>query len=170
MCDAYRDLFPKGSIHPENGDTEDVIKRLRAAELDAALVTLPVLPDGYCIQPVMHEPLVVCIRKEEPFAFGGVWDAWKDPATEDWLQSFSIITTAPNELTATVHDRMPVILKPSDYDRWLNRTDAERPPVDLLRPYEAAEMTAHEVDPRVGNVRNDEPSLCNIWQCPPNST
>jgi putative SOS response-associated peptidase YedK len=70
----------------------------------------------------------------------------------------------------TVHDRMPVILKPSDYDRWLNRTDAERPPVDLLRPYEAAEMTAHEVDPRVGNVRNDEPSLCNIWQCPPNST
>ena len=56
VCDAYRDLFPKGSIHPENGDTEDVIKRLRAAELDAALVTLPVLPDGYCIQPVMHEP------------------------------------------------------------------------------------------------------------------
>ena len=68
VCDAYRDLFPKGNIHPENGDTEDVIKRLRAAELDAALVTLPVLPDGYCIQPVMHEPLVVCIRKDDPLA------------------------------------------------------------------------------------------------------
>jgi DNA-binding transcriptional LysR family regulator len=68
VCDAYRDLFPKGSIHPENGDTEDVIRRLRAAELDAALVTLPVLPDGYCIQPVMHEPLVVCVRKDDPLA------------------------------------------------------------------------------------------------------
>jgi len=73
------------------------------------------------------------LRSGQPFAFGGVWDAWKDPATEDWLQSFSIITTDPNELTATVHDRMPVILKPSDYDRWLNRTDVERPPVDLLK-------------------------------------
>ena len=47
VCDAYRDLFPKGTILPENGDTEDVIDRLRTAELDAALVTLPVLPDGY---------------------------------------------------------------------------------------------------------------------------
>jgi hypothetical protein len=100
-------------------------------------------------------PYAFALRSGEPFAFGGVWDAWKDPATEDWLQSFSIITTDPNELTATVHDRMPVILKPSDYDRWLDRADAERPPVDLFRPYEAAEMTAHEVDPRVGNVRND---------------
>jgi hypothetical protein len=38
-----------------------------------------------------------------------------------------------------------------------------------LRPYEAAEMAAHEVDPRVGNVRNDEPQLCTAWECPPNS-
>ena len=115
------------------------------------------------------QPYAFALRSGEPFAFGGVWDAWKNPATEDWLQSFSIITTDPNELTATVHDRMPVILKPSDYDRWLDRTEVERPPIDILRPYEAAEMTAHEVDPRVGNVRNDEPSLCNIWQCPPKS-
>jgi len=68
VCDVYRDLFPKGSIHPENGDTEDVIKRLRAGDFDAVLVTLPVPADGYCIQPVMHEPLVVCIRKDDPLA------------------------------------------------------------------------------------------------------
>ena len=55
---------------------------------------------------------------------------------------------------------MPVILKPSEYDRWLTRDEAERPPVDLLRPYDAEEMTAYPVDPRVGNVRNNEPSLC----------
>jgi DNA-binding transcriptional LysR family regulator len=68
VCDAYRDLFPKGSIEPEHGDTDEIIKRLTAAELDAALVTLPLMPGNYCIQPVMHEPLVVCIRKDDPLA------------------------------------------------------------------------------------------------------
>jgi len=97
--------------------------------------------------------------RPEPFAFGGIWDAWKEP-DGGLLQSFAIITTDPNELTATVHNRMPVMVKPSDYDRWLTPDDPERPPVDLLRPYDAGEMTAYPVDPRVGNVHNKEPSLC----------
>jgi putative SOS response-associated peptidase YedK len=50
-----------------------------------------------------------------------------------------------------------------------NNRDAERPPVDLLRPYEAVEMDTHPVDPRVGSVRNNEPGLCALWDCPPNS-
>lgn len=59
--------------------------------------------------------------------------------------------------------------------RWLNRpagsegldrVDAERPPVDLLKPYEAAQMDAHPVDPR---VRNNGPGLCTLWDCPQNS-
>src|ERR1035438_4765188 len=74
-----------------------------------------------------------------PSPSGGIWDAWKEP-DGGWLQSFAIITTDPNELTATVHNRMPVIVRPSDYDRWLTRDDPERPPVDLLRPYDAGEM------------------------------
>jgi putative SOS response-associated peptidase YedK len=115
------------------------------------------------------QPYAFGMRSGEPFAFAGVWDAWKDPATEDWLQSFSVITTGPNELTVTVHNRMPVILEPTNYERWLGRADVERPPVDLLRPYQADEMTAHPVDPRVGNVRNNELSLCNLWECPLNS-
>jgi putative SOS response-associated peptidase YedK len=115
------------------------------------------------------QPYAFGMRSGKPFAFAGVWDAWKDPATQDWLQSFSIITTEPNELTATVHSRMPVILKPTNYERWLNRADTERPPVDLLTRYQADEMTAHPVDPRVGNVRNNEPSLCDLWDCPQNS-
>jgi DNA-binding transcriptional LysR family regulator len=68
VCDAYQDLFPKGSIEPEHGDTDEIIKRLTAAELDAALVTLPLMPDDYHVQPVLHEPLVVCIRKDDPLA------------------------------------------------------------------------------------------------------
>jgi putative SOS response-associated peptidase YedK len=115
------------------------------------------------------QPYAFGMRSGKPFAFAGLWDAWKDPATQDWLQSFSIITTEPNELAASVHNRMPVILEPTNYERWLDRADADRPPIDLLRPYQADEMTAHPVDPRVGNVRNNESSLCNTWDCPPNS-
>lgn len=79
-----------------------------------------------------------------PLAFAGLWDAWKDPATGEYLETFAIITTTPNELTGKVHDRMPVILKPSDYDRWLERGIPEQPPVDLLRPYRTNPMQAGE--------------------------
>jgi putative SOS response-associated peptidase YedK len=122
------------------------------------------------IDPKAKQPYAFTMKSGEPFAFAGLWDGWKEPSTEEWLQSYAIITTTPNELTATVHNRMPVILKPSDYDRWLRREDAEPPPIDLLRPFDTDQMTAHLVDPRVGNVRNNEPSLCEVWNCPPNST
>jgi putative SOS response-associated peptidase YedK len=115
------------------------------------------------------QPYTFTLKSREPFAFAGLWDAWKEPVSGDWLQSFAIVTTEPNELTATVHDRMPVILKRSDYDRWLTRDEAERPPVDLLRPYEAREMIAYPVDPRVGNVRINEPGLCKAYVSPLNS-
>ena len=51
--------------------------------------------------------------------------------------------TRLSPLIRTIHTRMPVILQPKDYDRWLSRGIADQPPVDLLRPYEADAMTAH---------------------------
>jgi putative SOS response-associated peptidase YedK len=114
------------------------------------------------------QPFAFAMQSGKPFAFAGLWDAWKQP-DGGWLQSFAIITTDPNELTATVHNRMPVILKPSDYDRWLARDETDRPPTDLLRPYDADKMTTHPVDPRVGNVKNNEPGLCEAYACPLNS-
>jgi DNA-binding transcriptional LysR family regulator len=65
---AYRDLFPRSEIEPESGDTEVLVERLRGGEIDAALVTLPVASDGVAVQPVMHEKLVVCLRKDDPLA------------------------------------------------------------------------------------------------------
>jgi putative SOS response-associated peptidase YedK len=87
-------------------------------------------------------------------------DAWKDP-DGGWLQSFTIITTTPNELTRTVHNRMPVIVRPEDYEEWLMRVDGEEPPVKLLRPYPAEEMVAREAHRDVGNVKNNHPELLN---------
>jgi putative SOS response-associated peptidase YedK len=119
------------------------------------------------------QPFAFELASGQPFAFAGLWDAWKEPkkspqTIDTWLQSFTILTTDPNELTAQVHPRMPVILAPADYDRWLAPTDPERPPLDLLRPYPADQMSLHPVDPRVGNVKNNEPTLC-LAHCPPNS-
>ena len=107
------------------------------------------------------KPYAFAMKDALPFAFAGLWDAWKDPATGEWLQTFSIVTTEPNELTAKVHNRMPVILHARDYDRWLDRGETERPPVDLLRPYEAEDMTATPCNPMVGNVRNNGPEMLN---------
>jgi putative SOS response-associated peptidase YedK len=92
------------------------------------------------------------------FAFAGLWDAWKDNEGH-WLQSFAIVTTDANELMSRIHPRMPVILHVSDYDCWLDREEAERLPVDLLRPYEAEGMDMYEADPKVNNVRNNGPEL-----------
>jgi putative SOS response-associated peptidase YedK len=132
-----------------------------------------ILADGFYewkkLDEKTKQPYAFGMRSGKPFAFAGVWDAWKDPTTQDWLQSFSIITTEPNELTATVHNRMPVIFAPMSYERWLDRADTDRLPVDMLRPYQADRMTAHPVDARVGNVRNNEPSLCGPLDCPKNS-
>ena len=58
-----------------------------------------------------------------------------------------------------LHNRMSVILKPQDYERWLAPTDPAHLPVDLLRPFPAEQMTAWKVSKAVGNVKNNEPSL-----------
>jgi putative SOS response-associated peptidase YedK len=56
------------------------------------------------------------------FAFAGLWDGWKN-AEGRWIKTCSILTTTPNAVTATVHDRMPVILERESYDLWLDRHD-----------------------------------------------
>ena len=96
---------------------------------------------------------------DAPFAFAGLWDAWKD-ANGIWLQSFSIITTEANELMAQIHNRMPVILHAKDYNRWLAREETT-PPVDLLRPFESDLMAANACNKMVGNVKNNGPEMLN---------
>ena len=111
------------------------------------------------VDPKNKEPFSFRMADGAPFAFAGLWDAWKDPVGQ-WLQSFSIITTDANELMAKVHNRMPVILHPKDYNRWLDREN-ERPPVDLLRPFESEAMASTPVNKLVGNVKNNGPEMLN---------
>lgn len=121
--------------------------------------TLPAELGGPKKKKPEKKPYAVTLRDPTPFAFAGLWDAWRDPASGEWLQSFAIVTTDANELMSKVHTRMPVILHPRDYARWLDRSPEHAPPVDLLRPYDSEAMEAAECNPAVGNVKNNGPEM-----------
>jgi putative SOS response-associated peptidase YedK len=106
----------------------------------------------------VRQPYAIGLKSGEPYALAGLWERWQ-PKGGEALETFTILTTDPNALMEPIHSRMPVILQPRDYDRWLEPGDPQRPPVDLLRPYPAEEMTAWPVSERVGNVRNNDPDL-----------
>jgi putative SOS response-associated peptidase YedK len=108
---------------------------------------------------VRSEPFAIRLRSDEPMAFAGIWAIWRDPATAQRLYSLAIVTGQPNELVAEVHDRMPVILHPDDWDAWLDegaRLGELRP---LLHPYPAEELRMYPVSPAVNNVRSQGAEL-----------
>jgi len=107
-----------------------------------------------------RQPYAIGLKDGAPLAFAGLWEWWTDKATNQPLETYTIITTEPNELTAPIHNRMPVILAPRDYERWMAPADPARLPVDLLRPYDADQMKSWKVSAAVGNVRNNTPELC----------
>jgi len=109
-------------------------------------------------------PFAFGLQSGEPYAFAGLWERWK-PKEGNPLETFTILTTDPNELAADVHDRMPVILEPRDYARWMEPGDPTRLPVDLLRPFPAERMCSWAVNERVGNTRNDDAEL--LKECKP---
>lgn len=114
------------------------------------------------------QPWAIGLKSEEPFALGGIWDRWVSPDKQVELESYSIVTTETNELLAPLHDRMPLIIAPRDYQRWLSPGDSQRPPVDLLRPFDAELMKIWRVKRDVGNVRNNRPDLIDPIEPEPN--
>src|ERR1700733_11739745 len=72
------------------------------------------------------QPYAIMPIGEEPFAFAGLWERWKDPASGEIVRSCSIVTGEPNELVAPIHNRMPVILDRATRSAWLGETPAER--------------------------------------------
>ena len=102
------------------------------------------------------QPFCFEVGEGELFAFAGLWERWRD-STGQWMKSCSILTTAPNAVTAAVHDRMPVILDPSDYDLWLDPVMTDVQVVsELLKPYDARLMRSYPVSTRVNRVENDD--------------
>jgi putative SOS response-associated peptidase YedK len=105
------------------------------------------------------QPYAIALADRSIMALAGLWENWHSPAGE-WVRSFAIVTTTPNELCADIHDRMPVILKPEAWPAWLREQPADPPQLkSLLAPYPTEDMIAWPVSTRVGNVKNNDPSL-----------
>jgi putative SOS response-associated peptidase YedK len=105
------------------------------------------------------QPYAIALKAGGIMALAGLWENWKSPADE-WVRSFTIVTTTPNALCAEIHDRMPVILPPAAWPAWLGETTADSERLkELLAPYPADQMTCWPVSARMGNVKNNDPSL-----------
>ena len=104
-------------------------------------------------------PHFIFLKSRQPFAFAGLWDEWHAPDGGS-VRSAVIITTAPNELMAPIHDRMPVILRPRDYAEWLDASPrAPESLIPLLKPFPADEMSAYPVSTLVNSPANDRAEL-----------
>lgn len=103
------------------------------------------------------EPFFVRMRDDRPFAFAGLWDVWEGP-DHSVLETCTILTTSPNELTRPIHDRMPVILRPEAYAAWLDpATEDSAQLLDLLGPYPSEPMEAYRVSSLVNSPSHDTP-------------
>lgn len=86
----------------------------------------------------------ISIPGQQPFGMAGLWQLWKNPKTNQWERTFAVITGDPNELIQPIHDRMTTFLEPHDYAEYLERT--ERPPVHLLRVFDADAMRSRLIE------------------------
>lgn len=150
---GYSTINAKAETVATSSTFREAMKRRRC------LVPADAFYEWQKLDPKHKQPFAIALKSGGLYAFAGLWDRWRDPKTKDVLETFTIITTDANELVAPLHDRMPVVLEPKDYQRWLTPGDPERLPLDLLRAYPAEKMRAWKVDARVGNAKNDEPGL-----------
>jgi putative SOS response-associated peptidase YedK len=116
-----------------------------------------------------RDPATGRVRRSHPFAIGridgqplalaGLWAVWRNPDTAERLYTCTILTGVPNELIAPIHDRMPIVLEPGDWDAWLAAETSILELRPMLRPLPAEELAMHPVSPSVNNVRNQGPEL-----------
>lgn len=96
------------------------------------------------------------LKSGKLFSFAGLWDIWQTPEGKQ-LETFTIITTGPNELMKPVHDRMPVILHKEDEEFWLDPQADEKALLSLLKPYDSGLMEEYEVSIKVNSPKEDSP-------------
>ena len=105
--------------------------------------------------PREKQPYQFAMFNGESFAFAGLWERWNTPDNQS-VESCTILTTKPNALVSDVHDRMPAILRPEDYDLWLDPGITEpRRVLECLRPFDA-NLKRHPVSARVNRPENDD--------------
>jgi len=106
------------------------------------------------------QPYLIQLKTRSLFAFAGLWERWRSPETDETQFSCTILTTAANAAMAPIHHRMPVILSPVAYDRWLDPTHYNRGELEaLLEPYEADALELTPISSQVNNPRHDSEAV-----------
>ena len=109
-------------------------------------------PDGH------KQPYFIYLQDHVPFAFAGIWEHWERNGKT--LESCSIIVTTVNVMMQPIHDRMPVILAPEDYDAWMDTAVTQPEALQaLLKPYPAGLMRLYPVTTQVNSPRHEGPEL-----------
>lgn len=147
---------PKGFINAR----AETIERKRAFSEAFQKRRCLILADGFYEwqkNGKVAQPYYFQMKDESPFAFAGIWDRWKTEGGS--ITSCAIITTKANELTAPVHNRMPVIIGPESYDEWLSDDPRTEHLKDLLTPFPAAQMISHPVGRDVNDTKIDDEHL-----------
>lgn len=102
------------------------------------------------------QPMYIHLTDSTVFAMAGLWETWQ-AADGSAIDTCTIITTEPNELMRPIHNRMPVIVEPADYDLWLVPGPKPETARHLLRPFPAERMAAYPVSTLVNSPRHDSP-------------
>ena len=115
-------------------------------------------PDG------SKQPWFIHRADRTPLVFAGLWEVWwpdgADRDVDEPLRTCTIVTTEANDLVRPIHDRMPVLLAPSDWDRWLARDNADLAALRaLLVPADERALEMYAVSPRVNSVKNNDGDL-----------
>ncbi|MFD4819006.1 SOS response-associated peptidase [Peribacillus butanolivorans] len=109
--------------------------------------------------PERKIPMRIKLKSNVPFGMAGLWESWKSPEGIT-IYSCSVITTTPNELMTSIHDRMPVILKPEDEKTWLDPSINDTAYLQqYLKSFDTEQMEAFEVSNDVNSPKNNSPKL-----------
>lgn len=101
-------------------------------------------------------PFYIHLKDDRLIGFAGLWESWHGPQGAT-IESCAIITTGANKLVRGIHDRMPIIIRPDQYDTWLAQSSGQNTLLQLLNPYPAEEMVAYRVSSKVNSPKNDTP-------------
>jgi putative SOS response-associated peptidase YedK len=122
-----------------------------------------VLADGWYEWQVAaggKQPWFIRRKDSRPFAFAGLWERWKDPAVGSTLESCTIVTTDAAESIKKIHERMPVVLEESDWDRWMDTAFSDTETLsELLKPGDPKTFEAWPVSREVNAPKNQGPAL-----------
>ena len=157
---------PKGGPKPINAMAETVAeKAMFRFAYRARRALMPI--DGFyewkaIVGSNAKQPYAIGMADGSPFAVAALYEEWRDPAIGETVRTFAVLTCRANTLISEIHQRMPVIIAPENYHRWLDIDVAD--PHDLLAPYPAQLMTVWPISRRVNSPHNNDQGLLDPLQ------